>query len=467
MLRIDAMATFNHLRLATPLMVLDHGRAGNAFFSCLFDQHPEVLVVPHVGHLLFKLTRKYGDRRRISGGEAVEFLMSGTDFHYVASDMSEDIAREYVRLGHDPTFPIDRALTRETLKSLLEPNGSYSKADVVAAMYGAYAVGTGREVSRVKYLLMHDSPLHFHRHLKSTLSNACELLGAEFDDLVIIHLVRDPRAAFASLRQQFIRERNGMYPFTLRGLGAAIKGIFLGSAAWCVFTNILEYTTAGARELYGWRGRSPKNFFVVRNEDLNLQFVPTMKKITDSLKIQWFDGWSRADYAPTSGGLVWKGSGAYNTTYQGLSEQQAGAFAKIRRATVYRFSVDKFLSSDAEATSRAITGPNRYVTERWRSKLTPREIRLLEAVYHDELVKHGYETIYDAGNRMSRLRGLLAGLLPFSGELLGSSWMETQLRSGFFSCSGLVKDLVLFPVLFVCSRLAFLRLYFTGRLQTH
>lgn len=463
-----ALEVFEHLRKATSLVVLDHGRAGNYFFVRLFDQHPEVLVIPPVGYFPFHMARMFGNRRQVPGTEAFDFLLSRTDFKYVAQDMCDEIAREYARLGDIPSLSVNRGLTRKILGELLKTASHVSRTEVVAAMHTAYAIGSGRNVSRVKYILMNDQPLQYRVHLKSKISQVYESQQNDFRGSVFIHLVRDPRAVFASLRHQFVRQNNGMYPFTPRGLLGAIRGIFFGSGAWCVFTNILSYTTEGSRELFEWRNRSREGFYVVRNEDLNRQFTTTMKALTERLNIGWFEGWSDPKYVPTSCGMTWQGAGAYNGTYQQITERKARGLncpSDPMTARSYRFSTNTFLRNDPGNISSSLAGPNRYVTERWRSRLTKNEIALVEAIYYDEMVELGYDRMYVKDHSISRLRGLIRALFPLSGELFSLPWFVKKFKSGFFPSAQLLVETFLLAVYYLCSRLALFRLYFTGKLN--
>ncbi len=460
-----ASDVFDTLRTAKSLIVLDHGRAGNGIFMRLFDQHPEVLVIPHVGYFPFHLTRMFDDRQHVSGAEVLDFLLNRTDLRYVSGDMSEAVATEYRRLGDDPNFPIDRALVRAVLGELLD-NGSYfCKVDVVAAMHAAYAIGTGRDVSRVKYVLMNDQPLHYQAHLNVSIEQAHEDKRDGVGRSVFIHLVRDPRANFASLRHQMVREANGMYPFFLRGLLSAFRSVLYGSGTWCVFLLILEYTMQGSRELFEWRKRTSAEFIVVRNEDVNLRFVPTMESLAKRLGVQWFKGWSNPNYVPTAGGLPWRGASAYSNTYQQLREE------KIRRTLGvggkhavhgYRFSTDTVLNNEPADVSASIAGPNRRVTERWRSRLSRHEIAFLEAVYYEELADLDYETMYVYGSVISRIKGFLRILFPLSGELLAHSWIMGRLRAGVQGSIRLMLEMLLLSIFYVCSRLTVFRLYFMG-----
>ena len=85
-----------------------------------------------------------------------------------------------------------------------------------------------------------------------------------------------------------------------------------------------------------------------------------------------------------------RGTGAYNNIYQVLTEQKLRGLnsqGDKPKTHGYRFNVDKFFQNDPENISASISGPNRYVTERWKSRLTPNEIAFLEAFYYEEMVK--------------------------------------------------------------------------------
>jgi hypothetical protein len=313
---------------------------------------------------------------------------------------------------------------------------------------------------------MNDSPLHYRTHLKVSIREA---YTSNLSAFLFIHLVRDPRATFASLRHQLVKQKNGMYSFTIKGFLGALRGVFFGNAGWCVFTHILSYTSAGSKELSGWRKNNPTKIYLVRNEDLNLHFLETMQWLVECLEIEWCEPWSKPDYVPTSGGRPWRGTGAYNNTYQTLTEEIVRTIAGLDKGQTregYRFNLGSLLANDPEEISRSSAGPNRYVTERWKSRLTEHEIAFLEAVYLEEMLEIGYRPMFVRKGGFSRLRGLMECFYPLSGELFSRSWMARQAKAGVIPFLLLMIQLGAFPILFLCSRLALLRLYFTGQLKT-
>ena len=433
----------------------------------LFDQHPNVLVIPQVGYLPFHLAKLYNSKNKIDWEIAYHYIMDKTDVKFIFSEINNDIANEFIRLGDSPNFPINRQLSRKVFREMLSKIGKVTKKELIVSLHTAYAIGLNRDISEVKYLLMNDQPLHYKMNLKSSIKSNYNN-DETYRKAKFIHLVRDPRASFASLRQQLIRQWNGMYQFSLKGLIKALTGLFIGKTNWCLFIHILDYTTSGSRELYKWRKIS-NNFFVIRNEDINLDFIPTMSNLTHTLGIDFYEKWRQPDYAPTSGGEIWKGVGAYNNTYLRMTQDKQKGIVndvKIDDKTQYRFKIDQILRNDKKEISESITGPNRYVTERWKTRLTKHEIAFLEIIYWHDLADYNYETIYVNNNVFSKIRHFFHIIYPLSGELFSISWLKYRIKNnGILGPIKIIIEYISLIFFYIYSRLTLILLLLFGRLR--
>ena len=76
----------------------------------------------------------------------------------------------------------------------------------------AYAIGVGRPLSSVKYLLVSDVVSLRYENARTGFSGkVLDLMVQDFPAAKLISLVRDPRAAFASCRHEFINRNGNMY----------------------------------------------------------------------------------------------------------------------------------------------------------------------------------------------------------------------------------------------------------------
>ena len=155
----------------------------------LFDQHPNVLVIPQVGYLPFHLAKLYNSKNKIDWEIAYHYIMDKTDVKFIFFEINNDIANEFIRLGDSPDFPINRQLSRKVFREMLSKIGKVTKKELIVSLHTAYAIGLNRDISEVKYLLMNDQPLHYKMNLKSSIKSNYNN-DETYRKAKFIHLVR-------------------------------------------------------------------------------------------------------------------------------------------------------------------------------------------------------------------------------------------------------------------------------------
>jgi len=421
------------LRQAGLVIVADHGRAGNMFVKRTFDLHPEVLCVTMVGYLYRAILSVFGAHARLTGGAAYDGLMAGTNVNLVAEDLSPAVEQSLRRTGDDPSAAIDRPLVRAVLRHLLTRHETTTPVETLVAVHAAFAVGTGRPTAPIRYMLVDD-----------TVSSDADLAAIEaatrdVPNCRVVHLVRDPRAGFASIRHTYVELYGSMYPLRLPAAWEACgsNGIWL----WA-----LASTTAGARALTACRHRlGPTHARVLRNEDVNLDFPATMRALAEWLGVGHMSAWDAPDYAPTSCGRLWQGISAYSRQYVPTANGP--------------------LKADPDATALH-PGPSRMNVERWKKRLPPHEVAFVEAVYFDEMREHGYVPLHVTTDS-DRQRGLRQVWKPFVGEVPGLRWLAA-IRPNRWAKDSIIRAAYypLLPIAGLWARVQFFRLLSSGRLRT-
>lgn len=422
---------FRRLGAAGILLVIDHARAGNGFFKRIFDQHAEVLTIAVISYLYHALQPLFGGRTTVPWQEAVSYWVAHTNFSFIGRPLTEADRAAYKARGNDPQSHIDREQVGTVFEHLLRASGQVTRRDVILATHAAYLHGTGRPKRGYTHILLDDSVVGPEDAF------VLRWLQEDFPSARVIHLVRDPRANFASLRHQIVNQYGCMYPLKAWNLWRSI-----GSNA--VWLWILKYTAQGAREMERWRDTLPATrFYRIRNEDLNLEFVATVRKLTEWLGVTWHAPWDDSSWAPTADGIPWEGASAYSGDFKpGLNGP---------------------LENERSETAR-YPGPHRRNTERWKERVTRSEIALLERVYDAEMRSLNYPKLTSSVKQPSLASALAAPLL---GEVPGRKWLFRLRKERW------LKDLVirltyfpLLPLTYLHSRLMFLFLYKTGRLAT-
>lgn len=422
------------------VLVFDHvGRAGNGFLLGIFDQHPQVVSSHWVHYIYSYLVTEYGLEQELDSEAAHDFILNQSYFQFVFRDADDYIRANIHKMGGDPDTPIDRPLCRRVFRELVTARPRIRRRELVVAAYYAMAAGMGRDVSRARYLLIADAVSLRDEHVMQGFSGrALDAALADFPDLKPVSLVRDPRAMFASNRHQFVNALGNMYCVapgsTLRQLHRLLTDDLRPDTT--VWPYWLAYGAQTARCIYALRRRLADRFRVLRNEDLNLHFLPTMTLVAEWLGIDMLPQWREPDYVPTSMGRPWKGTGAYNSRYQKVT--------------------DGLLKNDPQSVAERSAGPNRHVTVRWRQKLAPHEIRLIELLFREEMEDLGYEAVQGPDACRASLASCLAR--PFRGELPSAGWIA----GGFSGSTGQglrrLFYLIALPPFYVVSRLRMLRL---------
>lgn len=435
------------LEQVTPVVALDAGRAGNIFFLTIFDKHSEVLTCPLIQYFYSCLITEHKEKV-LSVSKAKETIIQGTYFKYVYNDLDEQMKENLFIYGCDSSFYVDRAKVRKHFDAFLAGKETISRKDLVLATYFSYAIGIGRDIEQIRYILLSDAlSVREENPLGGFSGKVIEAVREDFPKAKFIRLVRDQRANFASVRHQFLNARGNMYGIHFGNYFQQLNLLLKKSIDrdyGCVFLYWLCYLSSATQTVVTYQKKYPESFSSVKNEDLNLNFVPTMEKITAWLNVSMWEGWKEKDYSPTMIGKLWRGAGSYNSRRKGSR---------------------KSLQDDPKELEGKLAAPNAYVTKRWRTRLSKNEIKLLEILFHDELQEFSYELLHYKKKKFFFLKLIYNLLFPFKGEIL--SWKEIF---SFKSTEGRTLwqrffYLLTFPPFYLLSRITLAQIYLKGFFQ--
>lgn len=393
------------------LLVLDHGgRAGSNFFQCLFDAHQQVVISPLVHYVYSYWQGVFGERVEIPVDEAHEFIAKTSYFRFLYNDPVGQYRDVIRKIGGDETAPFDRVRYRALIDGLYADGGLISRRDVIVQSYGAYALCRGLDLEAVKYIGINDAVSTRDEDMRTGFSVAVvDLALDDYPEATVLALTRDPRAQFASTRHQMVNEFGNNYGLHPGSWLAAWRKLWRddlsldhGPAHFC-----LLYQVAAFRALIKkWQSGGGRWLFL-RNEDFNTNFAPTMKALCDALSIDPDPEWIAKgdDYKVSMMGRPWTGTGAYSSRYQKVTNGP--------------------LSNDSAQDVAKMMGPNKFVTERWKTRIPTHEQAILEVWFGPEIRAFRYPFSFSRGEKNS-WKSALKKLLPWSGEWPTLSWVKSS-----------------------------------------
>lgn len=234
--------------LAHPVFICGHHRSGTTLLSNLFDDHPQLVVLPNEGTYL-------------------------TSCHYVAhpnpgpQDVDRFLGewiRRFINPNYEPHFSLGQAsetgnpsvlFARRLLgwhPVLLDVWPERAAFALLLALVAAFHDTSAR--TRRPELWVEKTPLN---------ESNVKRLATAFSNARFIHMVRDPRATLASLLESYRSRGQG----AIDAVGAARR---IGRSLRLAHTNLRRY---------------PTRYFVVRYEDLVENVATEMERVRRFLGI--------------------------------------------------------------------------------------------------------------------------------------------------------------------------------------
>ena len=394
------------------ILVIDHaGRSGNNFFLSIFDRHPQILSCPWLHYTYSYFLHIFGEQEKILSTEAVAHWTEQRYFALVYQELNENREALIRKMGSDPQANIDRHLVRDVFDQIIGSEKTISRQKLILATYFAFALGTGRDPAKIRYILLSDSiSLRNENFFSGYSGKILDAANKDFPEARLIHLVRDPRAGFASSNHQFINQLGNMYGLHWGNACSRIQKIARLEFDWeqiFIFGFWLMYFRQTYEAIMRKKEEYPQLFLTIKNEDLNLDFCRSMRKLSESLNVDYLQDWdANESFQPTHLGKIWRGTGAYNSNYCPGTR----------------------LENESEEKSRACAGPNRHVTERWKKRLKKHEIRLIEKFLQPEFASFDYPLLATSGK--TKWHWLLDLFRPLEGELPSLTWLKKGKQAG-------------------------------------
>ena len=434
------------------IVAIDHsGRAGNGFFQAIFDQHPQVLTCPWMHYLYSYTETEFGSSPVLDSEKARVFFTTSSYFRLIHSDLDQSMSGEITRFGGDPAALINRKLVQQVFRQIFASRSEITRRDAILAIYFSYAIGVGRSIDEFKYVLVTDAiTLRTENPRTSFSGRILDRAVNDFSSVRIVQLVRDPRAGFASTNHQYVNSAGNMYGLHWGNYWDSVRRLLQYDFDWervFVFGFLMTFFYQSYLAIERQKARYREHIRLVRNEDLNLNFAEATRSICEWLCIVPSPQWATSEYVPTMVGQLWTGTGAYNSTYQ---------------KHVYGP-----LQNDPQQIAKQVTGPNEYVTRRWRTRLAPHEIYLIEWVLREEIEGYGYDFVELRKENSGWCQFLCRLLKPLRGELPTMRWILNGRHVGWRDVADRLFFTVSFLPFYIGVRIQVYRLIRNGSIFSH
>ena len=179
----------------------------------------------------------------------------------------------------------------------------------------------------------------------------------DFPNCKLVSLIRDPRASITSLTYEYVSRNGNPYGFRSGNILSLLKLLFKGHFARdkpFVFGFWILYHKNVYSQLNKLRSNYP-NMIIIRNEDINTNFIGSLRIICKKLNVGFSNSWMRNDYKPTFMKSPWQIN-------------------------------SKISNIDYEKTT-----PNILMNNRWINKLNEHSIVTIEWLLQKPLIKYDYK----------------------------------------------------------------------------
>ena len=429
------------LKNVCPLYVIDHaGRAGNGFFQTLFDEHPEVLSIPWIHYCTSYFISEFGHAKEVDSRRAHSFWSNKSYFRLFYNELSEQDFQLIHRFGGNPKTAIDRSAVRKLFDHIILTKKLVSRKEIIFASFYAIAIALGRDVKKVKFIILTDSiSLRSESVFRGFSGCIVDYAIEDTANARFIHLIRDPRAGFASTNHQFVNQLGNMYALNFQNARAKFMQLIrcqLSMESPFVFGFWILYFLQTFRTIERKKKENKEYFVTVRNEDLNLYFVRTIKNISQNLNVAYNRDWDCDNYSPTMLGHQWKGTGGYSNRYQTMHTGP--------------------LQNDSDRISQKVTGPNLYVTERWKKRLSKNEIKVLDYYFAEEIKAYKYNFVLSDPDTPGFSSYKWAILKPLKGEIPSFKWLYIH-KKGLTETFNRIFYYFALPIFYTLSRFQFFK----------
>ena len=266
--------------LDNPVFLCGHRKGGTTALLCLFDNHPELLTYPVDSGFFYQV---FPDSENIGTEEIINRVVKGP--------IKENLTSEMEVIDCPELFDVD-AISKRYIE--LAHEGNASTGTHLRAMIQAYGEYCGQEA------------INWKAWVEKTIST--EIYASEiikwFPNAKFIHLLRDPRDNYASLKSGWTKRYR-----------------YQESDTRALLQSLLDRGGLGLRMAeINSKALGSKSYLTLKYEDLTQDPQPNIQRMTDFIGVKYHESLEK----PTVNGILWPGNNFDGNKYSGLSTVNVG-----------------------------------------------------------------------------------------------------------------------------------------------
>ncbi|MCG2694429.1 sulfotransferase [Candidatus Parcubacteria bacterium] len=267
--------------------IAGYPKSGTTLLSALFDNHPQLVVLPFELRDLFKkIVSEICYDKKCSKKEKIDCIIRKID-NFKSDEMVGVFLREKYRAGNLNILEINHTCFKNKLIDRLNKSKN-DKEFILSIIESYYDVENSNKQDKRAWV--EKTP---HNYL------FFPLLRRWFgEDVILLHIVRDPFDIYSSLKQKV--------------------NINLTIDAFCKEWQFAQKLSILAK-------KNIKNYHIIQYEQLVANPEIIMKKVCNWLQIDFND----LLLQPTKNGKIWLGNSSYDMRYTEVSQGSIGAHKGI------------------------------------------------------------------------------------------------------------------------------------------
>ena len=299
----------NPIFLKNPIFICGHRKSGTTMLASLFDNHDDLLVYPSDSMFFYKV---FPACLNLKKKDNIKLVLENC--------IKDTLNYEIKNIGKKSLFDVDK-ISKEFLNEMSKRDNS--PKSLLLSLINAYSKSCKKK--RWKMWVEKTTSSEFY---------ATEIVNW-FPNAKFIHLVRDPRDNFASLKSGW-EERYKNQEEDIKGL----------------LQSLIDRGGMGMRvALYNQSVLGEKKYKIIKFEDLTTKTDKIIKKLTSFLNIKF----SESLLIPTMNGFLWKGNNFQGISFNKVSSTNVNKWKK-RINLSEAMTIEAYLSDIMKKFKYKVTG---------------------------------------------------------------------------------------------------------------